>query len=107
MNIQALKSFNTDKALEIEELVGMSADLTGLLEEYETLDIVAPDWITAKHDEVRTEIGTRTRAADMAELHNLENQIESLKSATEKRQDATKRLAALQSKLGLTAKSGK
>ncbi len=76
--------------------------------EYETLEMSIPEWLVKSADIIREEIARRTKAADLAEIKRLESEIEGYKSATEKRQEAVKKLAAMQGKLGLSpAKSGR
>ena len=84
----------------------LSAYARHLAAEYEELELPVPEWLEKSTDTLREEIARRTRAADLANLKDLEREIESLKTASERRADASKRMAALQKKLGLsTAKA--
>lgn len=104
--LERLKSLNLDKILDMDEAIALSAYARSIESEYETLEIPVPEWIVKSTDILRTEIARRTHAADMAELKRLEAEIEGYKTATEKRSEAQKRLAAMQGKLGLsTAKT--
>lgn len=106
--LEKLKGLNLDKLLDTEEAIALSAYARGLETEYGWLDMPIPDWLVKSTDILREEIARRTRASDLAELKRTENELESLKSANEKRADAQKRLAALQNKLGMSAaKSGR
>ena len=108
MNIQAIKNINLDKVIEMEEAIAMSADIRNFEAEYEKLGMPVPDWLVKSADILREEIARRTRAADLADLKRLENELEAYKTVGEKKNEAQKRLAALQSKLGMsTARSGR
>lgn len=109
MSLQALKNLNTDRILDMDEAVHLSAYARVMETEFEHLEIPVPDWLPKASDVLRQEIARRTHAADLALLKETEQEIDSLKTATERRTDAQKRLAKLQAKLGLsaTAKSGK
>ena len=107
MLLKKLQAMNTDAMLAIEELMELSAYARGLENEYEQMEQPVPEWLITATDTLRTEIGNRTRAADMAALKNLQAELEGYKSVNEKRNEATKRLADLQRKLGLgTAAAG-
>jgi hypothetical protein len=57
---------------------------------------------------LREEIARRTKAADLAELKRLEGELEGYKTVSERKNEAQKRLAAIQNKLGMSpAKSGR
>lgn len=108
MLMEKLKALNLDRILEVDEAVELSAFARSLESEYATLDLPTPAWLQQAGDTLREEIARRTRAADLAALKEVEAQIESLKSASEKRKEAETRLAALQKKLGMApAKAGK
>lgn len=108
MNVQTIKTLNMDRVLDIDEAVALSAEVRAFETEYEALGMPIPDWLVKSADVLREEIARRTKASKLAELKKLENEIEGYKSATEKRNEATKRLAALQNELGMSpAKSGR
>ena len=108
MSLQALKSLNVDRLLDLDEAVSLSFEARGLENEYGHLEIPVPEWLTKSSDVLREEIARRTKAADLAALKNLEAELEGYKTVTEKRSEALKRLASLQNKLGMSpAKSGR
>jgi hypothetical protein len=101
MNIAAIRSINLDRVLEIEEAVGLSAEIRLLESEYDFLELPIPEWLTKSADVLREEIARRTRASDLAALKKLESEIESYRSVSERKTDAQRRLAELQKKLGI------
>lgn len=103
--LEKLKQLNVDKILDMDEAIALSAYSRGLANEYVELDMAVPDWIEKATEVLRQEIQRRTHAADMAELKRIQGEIEGYKTATEKRTEAQKRLAALQGKLGLSTKT--
>lgn len=108
MNVQAIKTLNMDRVLDMDEAVALSADVRAFEAEYEHLGMTIPEWLVKSADVLREEIARRTKADKLARLKNLESQIEGYKSATEKRNEAAKQLAALQDELGMSpAKSGR
>lgn len=108
MSLQALKNLNLDRVLDMDEAVTLSAYARSLENEYGHLEIAAPEWLEKSSSVLRDEIDRRTRAADLAELKRTELELESYKTSGEKKAEASKRLAALQNKLGLSpAKSGR
>ena len=102
MNLQALRNLNTDRLLDIDEAVALSAFARALESEFELLEQPVPDWVEKATDVLRTEIARRTRANKLAELRKTEAELESYKTVNERRGEAQKRLAALQEELGLT-----
>ncbi len=103
-----LKSLNVDRLLDMDEAVALSSYARTLEGEYEMLDLPVPEWIVKSTDVLREEIARRTKAADLAELKRIENELETYKTVGEKKTEAQKRLAQLQNKLGLsTAKSAR
>ena len=108
MSLSILKQLNMDRLLDLEEAVVLSAEARGLEAEFGELEIPVPEWLTKASDVLREEIARRTKAADLAELKRLENELEGYKTVGEKKVEALKRLAALQGKLGMSpAKSGR
>lgn len=102
MNIQQIKALSVDRLLDIDEAVLVSAEIRFLEAEYDFLEIATPDWLTKVGDLVREEIARRTRSATLAELQRLESEVESYKSAAERRTAAQSRIGQLQAKLGLS-----
>src|SRR5579872_6166327 len=100
--LEKLKGLNLDKLLDMDEAIALSAYARGLENEYGHLEMQTPEWLEKSTDVLREEIARRTKAADLAELKRLESEIEGYKSATEKRGEAQKKLAAMQNKLGLS-----
>lgn len=104
--LQALKNLNLDRILDMDEAVALSLYARGLMNEYAELELPMPEWVEKSTDVLRTEIARRTRASDLAELKRIETELESYKSVGERKTEATRRLASLQNRLGLsTAKS--
>ena len=101
MSLKLLKGLNLDAIIETEEVVALSAYARSLDAEYEALDMPVPEWITKSTETLRQEIARRTHAADMAEIQRIERELEGYKTTTERKNDATKRLAALQKKVGV------
>lgn len=106
--LEKLKTLNLDRLLDMDEAIALSAYARGLENEYGHLEMSAPEWLQKSTDVLREEIARRTKASDLAELKRIEGELDGYKTVTEKRNEAQKRLAALQGKLGLsTAKSGR
>ncbi len=100
--LEKLKNLNLDRLLDMDEAVALSSYSRALEAEYGELEIPLPEWIVKATDVLREEIARRTRAADLAELKRLEGELDGYKTVNEKRGEAQKRLAAIQSKLGLS-----
>ncbi len=108
MLIHTLKQLNTDKMLEVDELVEVSAFARTIEQEYTELELPVPGWLQDSVNILREEIAKRTRASDLAKLKDLENRLEGFKTVNEKRNEAQRELAALQKKLGMApAKAGR
>ena len=107
MNIQFLKDFAIDRILDIDEAIAISAQMRCLEVEFVELGIPQPEWLSKASDTLRTEIARRVHANDLAEMQRLEGLLDSYKSVTERKTEVQGRLAALQSKLGMGAKSPK
>lgn len=108
MNLTKLKEMNVDRILDLDEAVALSAEARSMETEYATLGMQPPEWLDRASTTLREEIAKRTRAADLAALKAVEAELESLKTASERKADAASRLAALQKKLGMApAKAGK
>lgn len=108
MLIEKLKGLNLDRVLEIDEAVELSAVARSLESEYDALGIDTPGWLRQASDTLREEIAKRTQAAELAKLKTLEAQLESLKTAAEKRRDIERQIAEAQKRLGMApAKTGR
>ena len=106
--LEKLKNLNMDRVLDMDEAVALSAYARALVDEYTDLGMLAPDWLVKSVDVLRDKIARRTRASDLAELKRLETELEGYKTVSEKKNEAQRRLAAMQNKLGLVpAKSAK
>lgn len=103
MNIQALKELNVDRLLNLDDAVSLSADARALAGEYETLCIQTPEWLEKSTLTLRDEIDRRTRAADLKAMKDLETEIDSYATVTERKTRAQKHLAELKNKLGQSA----
>jgi len=105
--LEKLRELNVDRLLSLDEAVNLSAFARALEAEYETLGLDQPEWLERSILNLREEIVKRTKAKDLADMKALEAELESYKTTNEKRNDAQRRLANLQKRLGLTAKAGK
>ncbi len=103
--LQQLKQLNLDRILDIDEAIVLSAFARQQTDEYGELGLPVPEWLEKATEVLREEIARRCRSEKMAELRRLEGEIEGLKTATERRQDAQRKLAALQKDLGLSARN--
>jgi hypothetical protein len=103
MSLQALKNLSVDRLLDMDEAVALSMYARGFEAEYEALEMPIPEWLEKSSNVLREEIARRTKAADLADLKRLEAELEGYKTVGEKKTEATRRLAALQAKLGLSA----
>ena len=101
--LEKLKSLNLDKILEMDEAIALSAYARSIEAEYEALDMAVPEWIIKATDVLRQEIARRTHAADAAEMKRLQGELDGYKTVSEKRNEAQRKLASLQKKLGMSA----
>lgn len=101
--LEKLKNLNIDRVLDMDEAVTLSSYARSLEAEYDALELTVPEWLIKATDVLRAEIARRAHAADLALLKEVEQEIESYKSQNERRNDAQRRLAGLQKKLGLSA----
>ena len=99
--LQKLKSLNMDRLLELEEVIELAAYARAQMAEYEANEVAVPDWLTNVTNLLREEIARRARAALLEELRSVEREIDGYKSVSDRRTDALKRQARLQSRLGL------
>ncbi len=102
--LDRLKELNLDRLLNLEEAVNLSAYARSLEAEYEALGLDPPEWLERSVFNLREEIAKRTKAKDLSDLKALQSELESYKTVNEKRNDAQRRLADLQKRLGLTAR---
>ncbi len=100
MSLEKLKTLNVDRILEMDEAVALSAYARGIADEFEALQMDAPEWLQKSTIVLREEIERRTHAGDLAQMANLEREIEGYKTVGEKRTAAAQRLADLKKKLG-------
>ena len=106
MTIEQIKQLNTDKFLDLYEAVMASAVVRAMENECEILDIETPEWLSRAGKKIREEVARQKHAADLTLLKDLENQNESLKTASERRADVARQIAAVQRRLGMTAGAG-
>lgn len=100
--IDKLKDLNLDRLLSLDEAVFLSGEARQGASEFEALGLPVPEWLEKSTGILREEIARRTHAADMERLKSLGNQLESLKTAAERRAELQKQVAALQRKMGLS-----
>ena len=103
--LECLKQLNLDRILDTDEAVTLSAFARQQSIEYGELGLPVPEWLEKSTEILREEIARRNRSAKLAELKNLESEIEGYKTQAEKRSEALRRLSALQKDLGLASKS--
>ncbi len=106
MSIEKLKTLNVDRILDMDEAVALSAYARNLESEYENLQMDPPEWLAKSAAILREEIERRTHAGDLAAMAALEREIDGYKTVNEKRTEASRRLADLKKKLGVTSKAG-
>jgi hypothetical protein len=94
MNIDRLKNFNVNVD-DVDSLVEISAFATGLAAEYLANGLDKPEWLDTKAGELRTEIKRRQADARAKEIKEIELKLNSLKTAQEKRDELTEKLARL------------
>ena len=96
MNLQTFKSFNTDRATDVDELVAALAFGKSLRNEYEALQIEEPEYIDSTIKAVRREISSRNSDKIAARKRELTARIDSLKTPAQKKSELEKELAALE-----------
>ena len=94
-----------DKMFTLDELVELSMYAREMENEYGALDMEYPEEFRLAAEALRAEITKRRRDADLALMRTLESQIEATKTATEKRADLTRQMAAVQKRLGVTSRA--
>lgn len=102
MNIPNLKSIALDRILDIDEAVARSTELRELEREFLELSLQVPEWLTKSSNILRAEIARRTHEADLVEMRRLETELDGYKTVGERKGEAQNRLAALQSRLGMS-----
>ncbi len=105
--LEKLKNLNLDRLLDLDDAVSLSAFSRSLAEEYLSLGIPVPEWLEKATNVLRAEIARRTHAADLAALKNLEAELESYRTVSERRTQAQQRMVDLQKKLGLSTAKAK
>lgn len=96
MNLQAFKSFNTDRATDVDELVAGLAFGKSLRTEYDALQIEEPEYIDSTLKAIRREITSRTADKIAARKRELTARINYLKTPAQKKTELEKELAALE-----------
>lgn len=107
MSLSTLKALNVERILELDEAVWLSTEAEGLKAGFETHELEVPEWLEQSIQVLNEEIAKRTRAADLAAFKEAQAEVESLRSASEKKARAQARIEALGKKLGLAAKAAK
>lgn len=105
MSMQALKELNLDRVLDNDGAVWLSAEARLMEQEFAALGQAVPEWLEKSATILREEIARRNRASVLEEMKRVERELEGLKTANERKQDAQRRLAALQKQLGMSAKA--
>jgi ATP-dependent Lon protease len=96
MNLQTFKSFNTDRATDIDELVAALAFGKSLRVEFDALQIEEPEYIDTTLKAVRREIASRNSDKVAARKRELTARIDALKSPTQKKKELEEELAKLE-----------
>ncbi len=101
MSLEKLKTLNVDRILDMDEAVALSAYARSMETEYGFLQMDVPEWLEKSTTVLREEIERRTHAGDLAQMANLQREIDGYKTVTEKRTEAARKLAELQKTLGV------
>lgn len=99
--LERLRTFDADRPMELDELVGLSAYGRQLTNEYQVQSIPPPVWLADKMEALGRTIASLQREAWAKSLKETEFELERLKTADEKRHEARARAAELRAKLGM------
>ncbi len=95
MSLQNFKNFTADR-LGLEDLVALSAYGRALRAEYEALQVEEPEFISVQLNSLKREIHSREADSREARKRNIKAQLESLKTAAERKNELKKQLAELE-----------
>lgn len=98
--LEQFKSFNVETADNLDELVSMSAFGRSLKAEFESQNIVVPDYVNDSLSAIKREIERRVADRRAARIRELKAQETSLQTAAEKREKIRKELAELGEPVG-------
>lgn len=96
MNIQAFKSFNTDRATDIDELVAGVAFGKALRHQFEELNLEVPEYVDTQLRALQREITSRNSDKAAARKRELLARIDALKTPTQKKAELEAELAKLE-----------
>ena len=100
MLMEQFKAFQKGR-LNLDEVVELSAYGRGLQSEYTALGMEVPAWVSVQLKTIQREVKTRIADQAEAELLQAKAQLDSLKTAGERKEALQARIAALEAKLGV------
>jgi hypothetical protein len=96
--LEQLRQVNVDR-LELDGLVALSAFAKGLGDEYKRLKIDPPEWVVNSTETVAVEIKSRIRADLIRRQRQARQQLELLKTPTEKKASLRKEIEEIEAQL--------
>lgn len=96
MNLQAFKTFNTDRASDVDEMVAGLAFGKALRAEFDALQIEEPAYIDVQIKALRREIASRNADKVEARKRELLARIDALKTPTQKKAELEAELKKLE-----------
>lgn len=93
------KTFNDSNRLDITQLVALAAYGRQLRDEYEHLNLEAPEWVDTQLKSIRREIQTRNAERVEARLKEAKARLDSLKTPTERKSEIKREIATLEKQL--------
>lgn len=93
--IENIRNFSVD-GMALEDLVALSASARVIQEEFTTLKVETPEWLSEKAKEIRREVFVRQADRRAKTLRELKARYETLKPAELKRQEIAEQIAALE-----------
>lgn len=101
MSLQTLKNLNLERIMEVGEAVALLSEANAISVTFSDVQVEAPEWLGNVQRLLRDEIARRTRENDLASLRDIEAEIISLRSASERKQLANTKAEQLRAKLGI------
>jgi hypothetical protein len=96
--LEQLRQVNVDR-LELDGLVSLSAFAKSLTDEYKRLKIDPPEWVGHSVETLNVEIKSRIRADLIRHQRQARQQLELLKTPTEKKTALRKEIEAIEAQL--------
>lgn len=96
--LNALRNFNADGTIELEDAVALAAFARQMQTEFSELGVEPPAWLPEKADALRREIKVRNSDAIQRKLRELKARREALDDATTKREKLDAEIARLTGK---------